>query len=105
MVRSIYLLLVALIICGCQGNYSAEWNNVVENNIDEIIIEEVTTDVLPLSKEMIHAKDIFVYNDSILVVLNNPTADYYIQVYIYLRLLNEPDTITSLLVRCLSLSD
>lgn len=81
MIRPIYFLLVALVIYGCQGNYSSDWNNVVENNIDEIIIEEATLDILPLSQEMIHAKDLFVYNDSILVVLNKPTAAYCVQVY------------------------
>ena len=81
MIRSVFMLFVALAIFACQGNFSPEWNNVIENNINDIFVEEVTSDILPLSREMIHAKDLFVYNDSILVVLNNPTAKYCIQVY------------------------
>lgn len=81
MQRSALMLFVALAIFACQGNFSPEWNNVIENNINDIFLEEVTSDILPLSREMIHAKDLFVYHDSILVVLNKPSAKYCIQVY------------------------
>ena len=51
-------------------------------DLDKIDTEVLTTyEILPLSRELLHAKDFWVYQDTVLIVLNKPTGDYMIELY------------------------
>lgn len=84
MMKIIALLCITSLLCGCQCNaeYVAEWQQELGYDLNTIEIDSVKTcSIIPLSKELVHAKDFWVYRDSVLVVLNKPACDYFIEVY------------------------
>ena len=79
------LVMCALsVLCGCQYNtdYVIEWQEEKTFMLDEINTEVLTSyEILPLSRELLHAKDFWVYQDTVLIVLNKPTSDYWVEFY------------------------
>lgn len=81
---NIIFICVLFVLYGCQCNtdYVNEWQEEKTFDLDEIDTEVLTSyEILPLSRELLHAKDLWVYQDTVLIVLNKPTGDYMIELY------------------------
>ena len=81
MKTNIFLGLSLLIFVCCKRQMGISWQHIVKNDISEIQVKNANMDILPLSEKMIHAKDFWVCKDSVLVVLNKPTADHFVEFY------------------------
>lgn len=68
--------MICLCLCGCTVNKQTEWVRQVD--IDESVKSEaiqLKAEIIEQSQQFINAKDFFVYNDSVLVVINKPKKD------------------------------
>ncbi len=54
---------------------------VLHNDISDFKVQDLKFSEVSFSREFIHARDFFVYSDSILIVLNKPTAGKFLEIY------------------------
>ena len=68
--------------CQCQSGYIPEWHQEIRYDLDANNVSSVKShEIVPFTRSLVHAKDFWVYKDSVLVVLNKPTADHFVEFY------------------------
>lgn len=83
MKRVVYCAVLALsvIVPTSCNNETGNRFETVQYDIADFKLTEATFEEVEFSKEFIHAKTLYVYSDSVLIVSNKASADYFLELY------------------------
>ena len=80
-----FKILPFCVLCGtltcCTHSVAEDWNAVIKYRLDDFSISKPICLDVNIPDTLYHAKKLYVFGDTCLIVLNNETADYFLEVY------------------------